>query len=459
MSEVAELQDALHTFLEKHLGPCDSPGRVRALIRYCVGLGLEIADKTVQGIAKRLAPNSIEGCRQGMKNALLHGRFEGADVFARLQDTCWAAPERFNAYVIDDTGFAKQGNDSVGVQRQYSGTLGKVGNCQVAVSLHACSDETSCVLDARLYLPANWAEQAELRKLGKIPKKIEFRTKPEIALLLLETAIARGGPCMPVLADAGYGDDRKFRDGITALGLEYAVGISGQTTVWRPGVILAVPELSGRRGPKSTRLSDQNGSEPVLVSSLASELWARGEFQEIEWRAGSRGPLAGTFAAVRIRSAEGRTKGHAPSDEQWLLMEQVGLKKREFKYTLISCAAATTLIDLVALTKQRWRIEYDYREMKQHLGLDSYEGRSWGGFHRHFAMVALMHAFVSLQKEAFSPEAATKSSTHDENSADEEAAQRDSKKKAKYVQPNCQFPAPHLRALQSATTGPSSCVH
>lgn len=397
------LEDKLEGFLKHHLGSLDTPGRVRALIRYCTGLGLEIKDKTVQGIAKKLAPLSIEGCRQGMKNALLHGRFDASDVFARLQETCWNSPAKFCAYVVDDTGFAKQGSDSVGVQRQYSGTLGKVGNCQVAVSLHACSDETSCVLNARLYLPEKWANDQDLRSLGKIPKTVEFRTKPEIALALIETAIARGGPRLPVLADAGYGDDRKFRDRLTELGLDFAVGVSGNTTVWRPGVIPVLQQPSGKAGRPSTRLSDPQGSEPILVGALAEELLAQGAFQQVAWRDGSRGQLTGAFAAVRIRSAEGRTKGCSPSPEQWLLIEHVGAKSREFKYTFISGSASVPIVDLIALTKQRWRIEYDYREMKQYLGLDCYEGRMWGGFHRHYAMVALMHAFVSLHKEAFSP--------------------------------------------------------
>lgn len=391
---------ALDSFIRTHIGGLDIPSRIAALVKYAMGLGLEITEKTALGIGKRLAPEAVEGTRQAIQDALLHSRFEGRDVFDALGKTFFEE-RSIEAYVVDDTGFAKNGELSVGVKRQYSGTLGKVGNCQVAVSLHAVSEDATGVIGAQLYLPEDWAEDERRRKKARVPKEIAFQTKPEIALGLIRRSLDNGGPKRPVVVDAGYGDSRAFRDALEQLGLEYSAAVSSQTTVWLPEANPSVPKKDGPGRP-TTRYVDENGSQPVWVAKLATDLLDNEAFEEVVWRAGYP-ELSGSFTAVRIRSAEGRTQGTPPSEPMWLLIERDEKQKTGFKYYFLNHKESTRLDELVQVTKQRWHVEYDYREMKQHLGLDSYEGRSWGGFHRHFAMVALMHAFVGLHREAFSP--------------------------------------------------------
>ena len=304
------------------------------------------------------------------------------------------------AYCIDDTGIAKKGDLSVGVQRQYSGTLGKIGNCQVVVSLHGVSDTFGACLGLELYMPESWCSDEERREQALVPEELKFRRKWEIALELLDAARKNGGPTLPVLADAGYGDSRDFREGLLARGLKYVVGISSQMSVWRPEAQVEVRKKNGPGRPRK-RAEAVDGSEPVLVDVLAKELMAAGVFKKVCWRMGSKGPLEAEFATLRIRSAEKRTKKKPPGEEEWLIIERE--KNGDFKYYLSSMSSRSALRSLVRLAKMRWHIERDYQDMKQELGFDRYEGRSWGGLHRHLAMVALMHAFIALHLEGFSP--------------------------------------------------------
>ena len=356
--------------------------------------------KTALGMAGAMNPDGVQATRQRMQRALQLGRFSHQDVFARLQETVFESG-RVQAYCIDDTGIAKKGDRSVGVQRQYSGTLGKVGNCQVIVSLHGISDSFGGCLGLQLYLPESWCCGTQLRNAARVPEEIAFKKKWQIALALLDAARGNGGPTLPVLADAGYGDSRSFREGLNARGLKYIVGISSQTSVWRPGTQVEVPRRRAPGRPR-TRAEAIDGSEPVLVDVLAAELAKAGKFKQVCWRMGSKGPLRGDFAAVRVQSAEQRTKGNpTPGAEEWLIIERE--KTGDFKYYLSSMSPRSTLKSLMRLGKMRWHVERDYQDMKQHLGFDRYEGRSWGGLHRHLAMVALMHAFIALHTEDFSP--------------------------------------------------------
>jgi SRSO17 transposase len=396
----AALRDNLDDFLSSHLAGLENDERVEALAWYCQGLGFEVEAKTALGLAGAMRPDSVQATRQRMQRALQLGRFDHAQVFERLQQTVFESG-RMQAYCIDDTGVAKKGDISVGVHRQYSGTLGKIGNCQVIVSLHGVSDSFGACLGLQLYLPESWCSDAERRALAKVPKRVEFARKWEIALSLLDAARVNGGPTLPVLADAGYGDSRDFRDGLRERGLKYVVGVSSQTTVWRAETEVAVPARRHGPGRPPTRAEAADGGEPVLIEVLAHELLAAGKFKRVCWRMGTKGPLDAMFAAVRVRSAEKRTKGVPPGEQEWLIIERE--RTGEFKYYLSSLSARSTLTSLVRLAKMRWHVERDYQDMKQELGFDRYEGRSWGGLHRHLAMVALMHAFVALHLEDFSP--------------------------------------------------------
>ena len=392
------LRDSLDEFLTGHLDNVENPQRVEALAWYCQGLGFEAEGKTALGLAAAMAPDSVQATRQRMQRAIQRGRFDHTEVFARLQETIFESG-RMQAYCIDDTGIAKKGDRSVGVQRQYSGTLGKVGNCQVVVSLHGVSDTFGACLGLELYMPESWCSDEERRDQAKVPGDLEFRRKWEISLELLDAARAHNGPALPVVADAAYGDSRDFREGLRQRGLKYVVGISSQTSVWRPGTDVTART---KRPPGRPRKQAQPvvTSQPVLVEVLANELWNAGRFKNICWRIGSKGPLEGDFAAVRVHSAEQR-KSLPAGHEEWLIVERE--KNGNFKYYLSSMSARSALPSLVRLAKMRWHIERDYQDMKQELGFDRYEGRSWGGLHRHLAMVALMHAFIALHLEDFSP--------------------------------------------------------
>lgn len=399
MATFAAVRDGLDEFLTGHLDGLENEQRLEALAWYCQGLGFEAEAKTALGLASALTPERVQGTRQRMQRALQHGRFSHEQVFERLQQTIFEAG-LMQAYCIDDTGIEKKGTHSVGVQRQYSGTLGKVGNCQVVVSLHGVSDSFGACLGLQLYLPESWCENQGLREAARVPAEIVFRRKWEIALDLIDRARGNNGPSLPVLADAGYGDAREFRDALAKRGLKYVVGVSSQTSVWRPGVQLAVPKYEGVGRPRE-RAQPVDGSAPVMLEELARELEHDQRFRRICWRKGSKEPLEGDFAAVRVRSAERRAK-HPPGEEEWLLVER-DRKTGSFKYYLSSMSARLNLRSLVRLAKMRWHIERDYQDMKQELGFDKYEGRSWGGLHRHLAMVALMHAFIALHLEVFSP--------------------------------------------------------
>jgi len=400
----AQLRDRLESFLSEHLAGLENDERVEALAWYCQGLGLEVPDKTVFGIASRLAPDATQAVRQRMQRALQRSRFSHDAVFERIQCTVFThAADRLEAYCVDDTGFEKKGEHSVGVQRQYSGTLGKVGNCQIAVSLHGVSDDFSTCLGARLYLPESWTESAERMERADVPQGTAFQTKAQIALELLNAAKSQGAPKRPVVADAGFGDNSDFRDAIVALGFHYVVAVSSQMNVWPPGASPSVPSPNGKRGRPATRVRDANGDAPIRIDKLAAQLWEQGLFRQHTWRQSSRGPLRSDFCAVRVHSAERRTKGKSAGPSIWLLIERDSTQKTGFRYYLSSLPSTTSVRALARLGKMRWRIERDYQDMKQKLGLDQYEGRSWGGFHRHFAMVALVHAFLSLHRESFSP--------------------------------------------------------
>ena len=399
-----ELRDALEGFLVEHLSGLENAERTEALIWYCRGLGMEIRHKTVLGIAKKLAADEVQSVRQRMQRGLQKGNFSHEDIFERVQQTVFKqAAASIQAYCIDDTGFEKKGELSVGVQRQYSGTLGQVGNCQVAVSCHGVGNDFSSCLAMQLYLPKSWTDDQERCARAEIPSGMEFQTKPEIALKLLEKAVANGAPKRPIIADAGYGESRAFRDGLTELGLEYAVAIPSTLKVWPPNATPQRPSQVGKRGRRSRLERDPNGLEPLSVHDLAQQCWEQGAFRSYTWRDGSKGPLSAEFCMIRVQSAEGRRRRKAAGDPVWLLMERDEHQKTSFRYYLSSLPQTSDLEQLVHLVKLRWRIERDYQDMKQTLGLDAYEGRYWGGFHRHLAMVALMHAFLSLYRESFSP--------------------------------------------------------
>lgn len=304
---------------------------------------------------------------------------------------------RPEALIIDDTGFPKKGTHSVGVARQYCGQLGKQDNCQVAVSVSLANERFSLPAAYRLYLPERWATEAELRARGKIPEAVQFATKPAVALELIEQVRA-ASPCPDlIIADAGYGTDSAFRERLTALGLSYMVGVIGTLSVWPPGEAPAPPKPWSGRGRRPKLLRRDAEHRPMSLKALAMQLPAR-RFRTVSWREGTNQKLSGRFAALRVWPAHRDFWRAEPHPEQWLLIDWPKGAPEPTKYFLSTLPADTPVKELVRIAKLRWRIERDYRELKQELGLGHFEGRSWRGFHHHATLCIAAYGFLIAER-------------------------------------------------------------
>ena len=285
------------------------------------------------------------------------------------------------AWIIDDTGMPKHGRHSVGVARQYCGQLGKQDNCQVAVSLSVANHHASLPVAYRLYLPKTWAEDSDRRKTVGVPDDITFQTKPQIALAQLRWACEAGLPRGVVLIDAGYGVDTDLRDGISRLRIvTYAVGVGGAA-------------IAATTGPQPER-----GSLEEIALGLAETDW-----RSITWRDGTNTPLSGRFARTRVRVAHGGVKGVTGRADEWLLIEWPEGDAKPAKYWLSTVPEAIAFDTLVDIVKLRWRIERDYLELKQEVGLGHFEGRGWRGFHHHATLCIAAYRILISEREAFPP--------------------------------------------------------
>jgi SRSO17 transposase len=355
---------------------------------YVRGLLLDGERKSIEPMAKRLP----DGNEQAMQQLVGQSPWEWNPVWERLARRMVAELVPQSAWVVDDTGFPKQGAHSVGVERQYSGTLGKTANCQVAVSLHQVSDEADAVLGWRLYLPESWTEDAERRRQAGIPEEVQFRKKWELALELIDQVRGWGLPDQLVLADAGYGEVTAFREGLEGRGLAYAVGVPSNLAVWlRPPKKVSVPAKSTGRPATGWHYGDQ---QPVSVKAAAQQ--ARG-WKKVRWREGSKGWLHSRFWAQRVQPAHRFQDGKPPGKEAWLLVEWPQEEEEPGKYFLCDLPANCSLRRMVRLVKTRWRIEQDYLQLKDELGLDHFEGRNWRGWHHHVTLVMLAHGFLTLE--------------------------------------------------------------
>jgi SRSO17 transposase len=336
-------------------------------------------------MAARLCPDNVRQTHQSLHHVVAHAPWRDEDILEAVRQYVLPAMRKqgpIEAWIIDDTGLVKSGTHSVGVTRQYCGQVGKQENCRVAVSLSISTAEVSLPIAWRLYLPEVWTQDKRRRKATGIPPEISFQTKPKLALQQIRTALDREIPGAPVLADAAYGNDTGFRDGITELGLLYVVGIQSSVSVWKPGQA-PLPKRKWRGIGRPTKLLRRHGKHaPVAVRELAMSLPASA-WKTVRWREGTRKSLRSRFAALRLRPAHRDYWGSEPRPEEWLLMEWPSQEAEPTKYWLSTLPANTKLPDLVRLAKHRWIIERDYEELKQELGLGHYEGRGWRGFHHH----------------------------------------------------------------------------
>jgi SRSO17 transposase len=328
--------------------------------RYLQGLLNDSERKSMQPMHGRL---SDPGSYQGLQHFITHSSWEARPFWHRLRELI---PVRHGILAIDDTGLPKQGTASVGVQRQYCGALGKVANCQVAVSTALLAEGLAWLTSLELYLPENWAADDDQRARAQIPRSVAFREKWRIAVAHVRTVLAAGFTVEAVVADAAYGISAKFRAALERLGVAYVV---------------AVPYFINARVTPDTRAQ----SLAALANSLAPSAW-----QRIRWGRGTKGPLEARFAAVRVRIPRSRS-------DRWLLCQE-SLVDGERKYYFSNLAPATPLKTLVGIARSRWAIEVQYRDLKSELGLDHFEGRSYPGWNHHAVLAAMTFTFLQSER-------------------------------------------------------------
>lgn len=390
--ELASVRGRLVAFAEEMFEPLARTDQRRWGEVYLRGLMLDGRRKSIEPMAARL-PDGDEQCLQQFVN---QSPWAWEPVRERLAKRM-AAELDPDGWVIDDTGFPKAGRFSVGVARQYSGTLGKVANCQIGVSVNAVSDAASCPLDWRLFLPEAWDEDGERRKQAHLPPEERHRPKWQLALEMVDELRGWGLEAAPILADAAYGEVTDFRRGLEERELEYVVQVKGATSAYAEEVRPERPPWKGQGRPPKARYRERPSSLQKLALAAGP-----GALREVAWREGSRGRrLRSRFLALRVRPANVGLRRAARDSElplRWLVIEWPQGAEEPTKYWLSNLPEETSLDKLVALAKLRWRIEHDYRELKDALGLDHFEGRSFRGWHHHVTLVSVAHAFLTLER-------------------------------------------------------------
>jgi SRSO17 transposase len=370
--------------------------RMAPLHDYCLGLVTAGGRKSVEPIAAITAPDRTSAQHQSLLHFVGKGPWSDEQVLAKVRAMVLPSIERhgpITAWIIDDTSFPKQGKHSVGVSHQYCGQLGKQANCQVAVSLSLANHGASLPVAYQLYLPQAWAEDDARRQKAGVPADIIFKTKPAIALEQIRWACEAGLPGDVVLMDAAYGNDSKLRTGITELGKLYAAAIQPQTLVREP-------RIQPGRAPKKDR---GDAPKAVSVKKLALGLRAKA-WRTIKWREGTNEWLSSRFARVRVTVAS--SHGPAKPAKEWLLIEWPEGEDEPTKYCLSTLPQNIPFRDLVDTAMMRWRIERDYQELKQEVGLGHFEGRGWLGFHHHATLCIAAYGFLISETETIPPSAA-----------------------------------------------------
>jgi SRSO17 transposase len=393
----------LASFLEPFAKHFRRAANRRVLERYLVGLLVEVPHKDCSRLAAVIEGVTGQNFQDFLTSTPWDFEAVNQERVSQLMTSVHFGP---GVLIFDDTGFVKQGKHSVGVERQYSGTLGKVGNCQVVVGCHYADDKANWPVNARLYLPESWANDPDRRFEAQIPAEVVFQTKIEIALALLDQALAWGVGHEAVTADSGYGDNPAFQEGLEARQELYVVEVAKDFGVRLPEEVAraaAVPLPAGphrgrpRTHPHASQVAVRHTVEAV-TGSLSEKEW-----QTIAWREGSKGELQAQFAAVRVqRAVEDRT-----GPEYWLIGQRPGPNQEgDRKWFVSNYPVDTPLERMVEVGHYRWPIELYYKDGKA-LGLDDYQGRFWRGLHRHLALVMLIASWLAIERLAKmnSPEA------------------------------------------------------
>jgi SRSO17 transposase len=369
---------------------------------YLRGLLEQGARKSLEPMVSRLGG---EADYQSMQQFVADSSWDPALVVKAVAER--VAPEiDVEAWVLDDTGFPKDGKDSPGVKRQYSGTLGKTGNCQIGVSVHAVGARGTVPLGWALYLPEDWCADQQRRRKAKVPAEVGFRTKPELGVDLVERAAGWDVPKAPVLGDHAYGENTWLRDRLDRAGCEYVLSVGPTTKVFEQGTAFAVPPRKGKDGRAPWRPQPDRTPEPIgeLVSRLGADTT-----QTVSFRDGPDGePVTSRFIFARVHAAHGwrddqrrsgwREGAEVPPREEWLIAEWPDGHDQPTDYWISNLPADTMPDRLARLARMRWKMELDYKQLKGELGLDHYEGRSWLGWYHHTALVTAAHGFLTLER-------------------------------------------------------------
>lgn len=384
--ELRECRHRLGSFLEPILARLGREERRRWGAFYVQAVLMEGGRKTAAGMAARYGGNE-----QALQQFLSQSPWEWRPVRAALAEAVLPYLSPRCGWVVDDTGFPKKGTHSVGVHRQYSGTLGKIGNCQIGVSLNYATDEACVPLDFALYLPEAWTNDPDRCRKAGIPEDVAFKTKWELALDMIERARGQEVPQGVIIADAGYGHIPSFRRKLREQELSYVLAVQSTTLVWPDTVDLTPPPYQGRGRPRKRRV---DLPRPRSVLEIAQEV-PEAAWQEVTWRQGSKGPLKSRFAAVKVQPTGGRSEDAEPLG--WLLIEWPAESNEPLNYWVSNLLEETTLRELVSWAKLRWYIEQNYQQLKDQLGIDHFEGRSWTGWHHHVTLTMMAFDFLVLE--------------------------------------------------------------
>jgi SRSO17 transposase len=375
-------------------GAMNRPVQIRNGRLYLRGLLEHGARKSLEPLVERLGADADY---QSMQQFLADSPWDPALVVKAVAER--VAPRiDVEAWVLDDTGFPKDGRDSPGVKRQYSGTLGKTGNCQIGVSVHAVGSRGTVPLGWALYLPEEWCEDAARRKKAKIPAEVVFKTKPELAADLVERAAGWEIAKAPILGDCAYGKNTELRERLADAELEYVLSVSEEVSVFAAETVFEVPApRTAGSGRQKTRPGPDR--EPEQIGDLIKRLGPE-QFKTVAFRDGPDGKrMRSRFCFLRVRAAHEWEKRSTPPRDEWLIVEWPKDKDQPTDYWLSNLPASTKPERLARLARLRWKIELDYKQLKGELGLDHYEGRSWLGWYHHTALVTAVHGFLTLERQ------------------------------------------------------------
>ena len=380
----------LEEFLEQIGDVLGNKKRRASFATYALGLLGDGERKSVEPIAARACGSAeeVEHIHQRLLHFLTDSQWSDHAVrrlAAAYAISVMTAREQLEAWIVDDTGFLKQGKHSVGVQRQYTGSAGKITNCQIGVSLSVATHTEHLPIDFELYLPKSWVENPERRQEARIPDDVVFKTKPELALDMIRRAAADGVPRGVVLGDAGYGSSSDFRLELRRLGLHYSLAVNPGATVFE------VDDVVNR------------GGAAISVKELALKLKARGKLERHTWRMGTKGELAASFAMRRVFPCREQSREPDEREAVWLLVEWRDGEEAPANCFFASLPDDTRLEELVRLTMQRWRTERAYEDLKGELGLDHFEGRRFPGWHHHVSVALCCFSFVVAERHRIFP--------------------------------------------------------